>query len=59
MSAILIHGITDFNLQIPSNAFIFAWIAGTAAALCHPPRRQFRGEPGARVEVLDGRTVAE
>ena len=34
MVALLIHEITDFNLQIPANAFIFAWIAGTAAALC-------------------------
>ena len=33
MAAILMHGITDFNLQIPANAFIFSWIAGTAAAL--------------------------
>jgi O-antigen ligase len=33
MAAILIHGITDFNLQIPANAFIFACVAGTAAAL--------------------------
>jgi O-antigen ligase len=37
MAAILIHGITDFNLQIPSNAFIFAWIAGTGAALLRKP----------------------
>lgn len=33
LAAILTHGITDFNLQIPANAFLFAWIAGTAAAL--------------------------
>jgi len=33
MAAILMHGITDFNLQIPANAFIFSWIAGTAAFL--------------------------
>jgi O-antigen ligase len=33
MAAILIHGITDFNLQIPANAFVFSWIAGTAAFL--------------------------
>jgi O-antigen ligase len=33
MSALLIHGITDFNLQIPANAYLFSWVAGTAAAL--------------------------
>ncbi|MBI2815513.1 MAG: O-antigen ligase family protein [Acidobacteria bacterium] len=33
MTAMLFHSITDFNLQIPANAFIFSWIAGTAAAL--------------------------
>ncbi len=31
--ALSLHSLTDFNLQIPSNAFLFAWIAGTAAAL--------------------------
>jgi O-antigen ligase len=37
MAAILIHGITDFNLQIPANAYLFSWIAGTAAALVRRP----------------------
>lgn len=31
--ALLIHSLTDFNLQIPANALIFSWISGTAAAL--------------------------
>ena len=31
--ALLIHSVTDFNLQIPANAMLFAWIAGTATAL--------------------------
>jgi len=31
--AILLHSIVDFNLQIPSNALTFAWIAGITAAL--------------------------
>ncbi|MBI4443955.1 MAG: O-antigen ligase family protein [Acidobacteria bacterium] len=40
MAAILIHGITDFNLQIPANAYLFSWIAGTATALVlWPPKR--------------------
>ncbi len=33
LAALLTHSLTDFNLQIPANALIFAWIAGTAAAL--------------------------
>lgn len=33
LASILTHEIADFNLQIPANAFLFAWIAGTAAAL--------------------------
>lgn len=33
LAALLTHSLTDFNLQIPANAYIFAWIAGTAAAL--------------------------
>lgn len=31
--AILLHSITEFNLQIPANALIFAWIAGVACAV--------------------------
>ncbi len=34
--AILVHGLVDFNLQIPANAYLFAWIAGTATALVSP-----------------------
>ncbi|MSO20421.1 MAG: hypothetical protein EXQ56_08140 [Acidobacteria bacterium] len=33
MVSIFVHSLTDFNLQIPANALIFAWIAGTAVAL--------------------------
>ena len=33
LAALLIHGLADFNLQIPANAYLFSWIAGTAAAL--------------------------
>jgi len=33
MAAFLTHSLADFNLQIPANALIFAWIAGTAVAL--------------------------
>jgi len=37
MVSLLTHAITDFNFQIPANAFIFAWIVGTAAALIRRP----------------------
>ena len=33
MVALLTHATADFNLQIPANAFLFSWIAGTAAAV--------------------------
>ncbi|MBI2818911.1 MAG: O-antigen ligase family protein [Acidobacteria bacterium] len=35
--ALLIHSLTDFNLQVPANALIFSWIAGTAASLASRP----------------------
>jgi O-antigen ligase len=31
--AVLLHAITDFNLQIPANALLFCWVAGTAAGV--------------------------
>jgi O-antigen ligase len=33
MAAIGLHSITDFNMYVPANAFVFAWIAGIAAGL--------------------------
>jgi len=33
MAAILIHSLADFNLYIPANAMVFAWISGLSAAL--------------------------
>jgi len=41
--AILLHAISDFNLQIPANALLFCWIAGTATA-----RAAQAGPPGGR-----------
>jgi len=32
MTAILIHSFFDFNLYIPANAMVFAWICGIAAS---------------------------
>lgn len=54
MSCLLVHGLFDFNLQIPANALIFAWISGTAAALAGQGatvhQLQPRGRP-ARVTI--------
>ncbi len=35
ITAILVHSIADFNLYIPANAMLLAWIAGIATALSH------------------------
>ena len=35
-SRLLLHEITDFNLQIPANAVMFAALAGTLAGALHP-----------------------
>jgi O-antigen ligase len=33
LAAILLHSVTDFNLQIPANALLFCWVAGTATGV--------------------------
>jgi O-antigen ligase len=33
MAALLVHSLADFNLQIPANATLFAWIAGVSTGL--------------------------
>ena len=33
MAAILLHSLDDFNLYIPANAMLLAWMAGIAASL--------------------------
>ena len=52
MAAILLHSVTDFNLQIPANAFIFSWIAGTAAALA---RQRSRSPDAVEVKPAESR----
>jgi len=50
--AILLHAITDFNLQIPANALLFCWVAGTAMGVsCESGNQRPRvavNLPGAR-----------
>jgi hypothetical protein len=33
LAAILLHSLADFNLYIPANAMLLAWIAGMTAGL--------------------------
>ena len=33
LAAILVHSLADFNLYIPANAMLLAWIAGMTAGL--------------------------
>jgi O-antigen ligase len=33
LAAILIHSVADFNLRVPANAMVLAWICGLSAAL--------------------------
>jgi hypothetical protein len=37
LSAIAVHCVADFNLSIPGNAMLGAWIAGIASTLEHFP----------------------
>jgi O-antigen ligase len=39
-AAILTHSMTDFNLYVPANAMVLAWIAGIAASLPVARRRE-------------------
>ncbi len=32
MTAILIHSLVDFNLYIPANAMVLAWVGGMATS---------------------------
>lgn len=46
--AILLHSFFDFNLYIPANALVFAWICGIAAALpllSHPAPKVYPRAP--------------
>lgn len=51
MAALLLHSLFDFNLQIPANALVFAWIVGAATALLQGSSH--------RTDALtqDGRTI--
>jgi hypothetical protein len=33
MAAMLLHSVVDFNMYVPANGMVFAWVAGIAAAL--------------------------
>jgi O-antigen ligase len=56
--SILLHGLTDFNLQIPSNAMLFFSFVGIAAAYSFPrvarPSEEFEDEARDRVRSFVG-----
>jgi O-antigen ligase len=55
LAAVLLHSVTDFNLQIPANALLFCWVAGTAMGVsCESANQRTRAAvslPGAHGEV--------
>jgi len=56
-AAIAIHSLADFNLYIPANALLLAWISGIAASLTLSPERPGRALarlPFARIAVVAG-----
>ena len=59
--AILIHSFVDFNLYVPANALLLAWISGIAVRVqerVEPPRRAEHKERRVQVNLDDSRTVA-
>jgi hypothetical protein len=47
-AAIGLHSMVDFNLYIPANAMLLAWISGVAAAVT-PPGSEVRDLRGVRL----------
>jgi len=47
MNAMLLHSIVDFNMYVPANAMVFAWIAGIASCslAASRSRAELRPEP--------------
>ena len=56
LAAILLHSITDFNLQIPANGLLFYWIAGTAAGVAF--HADSWGRDQNQLRPIHGRTPA-
>ena len=58
IAAIAIHSVADFNMYIPANALLLAWICGIAAGIPARGNRLFGGRAGIQVfrvgEVLAG-----
>jgi O-antigen ligase len=58
---ILIHSFVDFNLYIPANALLLAWISGIAVRVqerAELPRRAGHEEKRVQVNLDDSRTLA-
>jgi len=57
LAAILLHSLADFNLYIPANAMLLAWIAGMTMGISVPPIRTSNWEPDARMNAIDVETI--
>jgi O-antigen ligase len=57
LTAISIHSFTDFNLYIPANAMLLAWVAGLTAGLEFLSRRQRGGKQVGVPEYIDIRSM--
>jgi hypothetical protein len=55
MVAILIHSLVDFNLYMPAEAMVFAWICGLAAS--SPLRAQASVTSTAAVRVIQSTSL--
>jgi O-antigen ligase len=56
ITAMLLHSIVDFNMYVPVNGFVFAWILGIAGMFLGRPRR--RGAKVRSSTVATERSVA-
>ena len=52
LTAILLHSLADFNLYIPANAMLLAWIAGMTAGNRLQPGRMSEWERLGHREVI-------
>jgi O-antigen ligase len=52
LAAILLHSLVDFNMYIPANAMLLAWIAGMIAGIRSQPSRMSGWEKHGHLKVI-------
>jgi O-antigen ligase len=57
LAAILLHSLADFNLYIPANAMLLAWISGMTLGNSVPPIRTSGWERAARMSAIDAEAI--